>query len=71
MIIRYVYENEKLIRNKTPGNYRTRFGSMSFSLITAQLVKESSSVGHFVAVSCSAVVDILSKNRKHVKAALV
>lgn len=32
-------------------NYRTRFGSRSLSLITAQLVKESSSVGHFVATS--------------------
>lgn len=31
--------------------YRIRLGSISFSLITAQLVKESSSVGHLAAVS--------------------
>jgi len=44
-------------------NYRTRFGSISFSLIIAQFVNESSSVGHFVAINWIDIEDILSKKK--------
>jgi len=51
-------------------DYRMRFGSISFSLIIAQFVNESSSVGHLVATSWIDDAAILSKE-KHVNLVLV
>ncbi len=49
------------MRKNKSRQYRIRFGSISFSLITAQFVNESSSVGHLVATNWIVGAAILSR----------